>query len=322
MNTFVSAFTFDSLVWDWLIAIYLFLTGMSAGMVLISIHLKRKIIEGKASANGIIKATAILAPLGIITGLTILIFHLTKPLSFWKILVFFNPTSVMSMGVILFQVYMVILFTWIAIMFKDELAVLLQKLFKGRFDFVNPIVDKLAKFENALELLLALLAMMLAAYTGFLLSALKTYPMLNNPVLPVLFIFSSVSSGAAACLLLGIVGFEESFDSNCVKWIHGIERPVVVFELFVLLTFFTGLIFGGGQKEVAAMAAIGSGFWASWFWYGVVGAGMLMPLALNFFVPAQSRHNKVFVLLVTSLSLAGVLMLRTFILYAGQMTVV
>jgi len=322
MNTFVSAFTFDSLVWDWLIAIYLFLTGMSAGMVLISIHLKRKIIEGKASANGIIKATAILAPLGIITGLTILIFHLTKPLSFWKILVFFNPTSVMSMGVILFQVYMVILFTWIAIMFKDELAVLLQKLFKGRFDFVNPIVDKLAKFENALELLLALLAMMLAAYTGFLLSALKTYPMLNNPVLPVLFIFSSVSSGAAACLLLGIVGFKESFDSNCVKWIHGIERPVVVFELFVLLTFFTGLIFGGGQKEVAAMAAIGSGFWASWFWYGVVGAGMLMPLALNFFVPAQSRHNKVFVLLVTSLSLAGVLMLRTFILYAGQMTVV
>ncbi|KXO09015.1 NrfD protein [Moritella sp. JT01] len=322
MNTFVSAFTFDSLVWDWLIAIYLFLTGMSAGMVLISIHLKRKIIEGKASANGIIKATAILAPLGIITGLTILIFHLTKPLSFWKILVFFNPTSVMSMGVILFQVYMIVLFTWIAIMFKDELAVLLQTLFKGRFDFVNPIVDKLAKFENALELLLALLAMMLAAYTGFLLSALKTYPMLNNPVLPVLFIFSSVSSGAAACLLLGIVGFKESFDSNCVKWIHGIERPVVVFELFVLLTFFTGLIFGGGQKEVAAMAAIGSGFWASWFWYGVVGAGMLMPLALNFFVPAQSRHNKVFVLLVTSLSLAGVLMLRTFILYAGQMTVV
>ena len=322
MNTIVSAFTFDSLVWDWLIAIYLFLTGMSAGMVLISIHLKRKVIDGKASANGIIKATAVLAPLGIITGLTILIFHLTKPLSFWKILVFFNPTSVMSMGVILFQVYMVILFTWIAIMFKDELAVLLQKLFKGRFDFVNPIVDKLAKFENALELLLALLAMMLAAYTGFLLSALKTYPMLNNPVLPVLFIFSSVSSGAAACLLLGIIGFKESFDSNCVKWIHGIERPVVVFELFVLLTFFTGLIFGGGQKEVAAMAAIGSGFWASWFWYGVVGAGMLMPLALNFFVPAQSRHNKAFVLLVTSLSLAGVLMLRTFILYAGQMTVV
>jgi len=163
---------------------------------------------------------------------------------------------------------------------------------------------------------------MLAAYTGFLLSALKSYPMLNNPVLPVLFIFSSVSSGAAACLMLGVVGFKESFHSKSVKWIHSIERPVVVFELFVLLTFFTGLIFGGGQKEAAAMAAIGGGFWASWFWYGVVGTGMLMPFALNFFVPAQSRHNKVFVLLVTSLSLAGVLMLRTFILYAGQMTVV
>lgn len=322
MNTFVSAFTFDSLVWDWIIAIYLFLTGMSAGMVLIAIHLKRKVIEGKASANGIIKATAILAPLGIISGLTILIFHLTKPLAFWKILVYFNPTSVMSMGVILFQVYMIILFTWIAVMFKDELATLLQKLFKGRLAFVNPIVDKIAKFENALELFLALLAVMLAAYTGFLLSALKTYPMLNNPVLPVLFIFSSVSSGAAACLLVGIIGFKESFHSKSVQWIHSIERPVVVFELFVLLTFFTGLIFGGGQNEVAAMAAIGGGFWATWFWYGVVGAGMLVPLGLNFFVPTQAQHNKAFVLLVTSLSLIGVLMLRTFILYAGQMTVV
>jgi protein NrfD len=107
-----------------------------------------------------------------------------------------------------------------------------------------------------------------------------------------------------------------------VQWIHSIERPVVVFELFVLLTFFTGLIFGGGQNEVAAMAAIAGGFWATWFWYGVVGAGMLVPLALNFFVPTQAQHNKAFVLVVTSLSLVGVLMLRTFILYAGQMTVV
>ena len=36
--------------------------------------------------------------------------------------------------------------------------------------------------------LLLLLAVLLGAYTGFLLSALKTYPLLNNPVLPVLFL--------------------------------------------------------------------------------------------------------------------------------------
>lgn len=318
MSAWEAAFNFDSLVWDWIIAIYLFLAGMSAGAVMISIYLKRKVIEGDPAHNGIIKATAILAPFGIIAGLTILIFHLTKPLSFWKIMIFFNPTSVMSMGVILFQVYMVVLFAWIGVIFRKEIMAFL----KGKFGFIDAILLKIEQFENALEVVLAVLAIMLAAYTGFLLSALQTYPMLNNPVLPILFLFSSLSSGAAACLLFGVLGFKESSHSAPVKWIHNFERPVVVFELFVLVTFFTGLIFSGGQGEVAAWAAIGGGFWGTWFWVGVIGLGMVTPLALNAFAPKEVTHSKGFIFVVTSLSLIGVLMLRTFVLYAGQMTVV
>nr|VVV04381.1 hypothetical protein AW0309160_01765 [Aliivibrio wodanis] len=318
MSAWEAAFNFDSLVWDWIIAIYLFLAGMSAGAVMISIYLKRKVIEGDPAHNGIIKATAILAPFGIIAGLTILIFHLTKPLSFWKIMIFFNPTSVMSMGVILFQVYMVVLFAWIGVIFRKEIMAFL----KGKFGFIDAILLKIEQFENALEVVLAVLAIMLAAYTGFLLSALQTYPMLNNPVLPILFLFSSLSSGAAACLLFGVLGFKESSHSASVKWIHNFERPVVVFELFVLVTFFTGLIFSGGQGEVAAWAAIGGGFWGTWFWVGVIGLGMVTPLALNAFAPKEVTHSKGFIFVVTSLSLIGVLMLRTFVLYAGQMTVV
>ena len=317
-TTFADAFYFDSLVWDWIIAIYLFLAGMSAGAVMIAIYLKRKVIQGHPSTNGIIKATAILAPFGIIVGLLILVFHLTKPWSFWKIMIFYNPTSVMSMGVILFQVYMVVLFAWIAVIYKDELL----KLLNGRLPIVGTVMKYVTRYENAIELFLAFLAVMLAAYTGFLLSALKTFPLLNNPVLPILFLFSSLSSGAAACLMFGVVFFKESAHSASVKWVHRFERPVVVFELFVLFAFFTGLYFGGGQKEAAAMAAIGGGFWASWFWYGVIGAGMLLPLGLNAVSSEGVKHNKAFIMLVTTLSLLGVLMLRTFILYAGQMTVV
>lgn len=315
-TTFADAFYFDSLVWDWIIAVYLFLAGMSAGAVMISIYLKRKVIEGHPSLNGIIKATAILAPFGIIAGLTILIFHLTKPLSFWKIMIFYNPTSVMSMGVLLFQVYMIVLFAWIAVIFKHDL----MKLLNGRLPIVGKVVDLIERFENSLELFLGFLAVVLAAYTGFLLSALQTFPLLNNPILPILFLFSSLSSGAAACLLFGVVAFKESAHSASVKWIHKFERPVVMFELFVLVAFFTGLYFGGGQSQAAAMAAIGGGFWATWFWYGVIGAGMLVPLGLNAVSSQGVKHNKAFIMLVTTLSLVGVLMLRTFILYAGQMT--
>jgi len=322
MDTFIAAFSGEAIVWDWIIAVYLFLAGMSAGMVMIAIYLKRKIITGRAADNGIIKATAILAPFGIIAGLTILIFHLTKPLAFWKIMIYINPTSIMSMGVILFNIYMIILFTWLAMLFKDELLLILNKFVGDKLNVIGVIIDKINPFEATIELILAILAITLAAYTGFLLSALKTFPLLNNPVLPVLFLFSSLSSGAAASLMCGVLVFKQPMHCPSVKWIHKFERPVVLFELFLLLCFFSGLILGGGQKEVAAMAAIGAGFWAGWFWIGVVGLGMLLPLVLNFVTPEQTRHNSHFLFTVTGLSLLGVLMLRTFILYAGQMTLV
>lgn len=322
MSAWDTAFQSGTVVWDWIIAIYLFLAGMSAGAVMISIYLKRKVIEGDAAKNGVLKATAFLAPFGIISGLLILVFHLTKPLSFWKIMIFYNPTSVMSMGVILFQVYMAILFVWIGIIFRDQITLFLseQNWLKGRFDFVGKLIGKLEPFENVTEWVLAVLALLLAAYTGFLLSALNTFPMLNNPVLPILFLFSSLSSGAAACILFGVLVFKESPQGPSISWIHGFERPVVMFELFVLLTFFTGLIFAGGQSEQAAWNAIGSGFWASWFWYGVIGIGMVLPLLLNVITPKAIRHSGVYIFAVTCLSLAGVLMLRTFVLYAGQLT--
>lgn len=323
MNGIETAFHFDSLVWDWIIAIYLFLAGMSAGAVMIGLYLKRRVIEGDPANNGILKAVAWLAPFGIIAGLTILIFHLTKPLAFWKIMIYYNPSSVMSMGVILFQVYMAVLFVWIGVIFRHQIIQFCEgKLPGGLLDWVDGVLIKIGKMNNPVELFLGVLAILLAAYTGFLLSALKTYPMLNNPVLPILFLFSSLSSGAAACLLFGILVFKESAHSPSVRWVHGFERPVVLFELFVLVTFFTGLIFSGGQNEVAAWNAIGGGFWSNWFWFGVVLIGMLLPLTLNAVTPNEVRHNGSYIFIVTTLSLVGVLMLRTFILYAGQMTVV
>ena len=103
------AFHFPSLVWDWPIAIYLFLLGISAGATTLSVLLRRK---GAGSESGIIKATALLAPLSVILGLLILIFHLARPWTFWKLMFHYQFDSVMSMGVMLFQLYMAVLSAW------------------------------------------------------------------------------------------------------------------------------------------------------------------------------------------------------------------
>ncbi len=68
-------------------------------------------------------------------------------------------------------------------------------------------------------------------------------------------------------------------------------------------------------------AAIGSGFWAQVFWLGVVGIGML-PQLLALLAPAPLRAKNGYLVLVCSLTLVGILLLRYFVLYAGQMTVV
>ncbi|MGQ7191445.1 NrfD/PsrC family molybdoenzyme membrane anchor subunit, partial [Escherichia sp. HC-CC] len=51
-------------------------------------------------------------PGAVILGLLILVFHLTRPWTFWKLMFHYSFTSVMSMGVMLFQLYMVVLVLW------------------------------------------------------------------------------------------------------------------------------------------------------------------------------------------------------------------
>ncbi|WP_033136695.1 cytochrome c nitrite reductase subunit NrfD [Aeromonas finlandensis] len=313
-----NAFHFDSLVWDGPIAIYLFLLGISAGSATLSVLLRQR---GAGSESGIIRATAILAPLSVILGLLILIFHLARPWTFWKLMFHYQFDSVMSMGVMLFQVYMAVLFAWLAVVFRAEIEALRRHLLADKFAFIDTLIGKIALFERLIRPLLLLLAVLLGAYTGFLLSALKTYPMLNNPILPALFLVSGISSGVASTILLAVTLFKETSHSKGVSFVHRFERPIVAIEIFLLVCFFTGLYFGGGQREVAMWAAIGGGFWSQVFWFGVIGVGILLPQLLGMFSSPERQHQRGHLVLVCSLSLVGILLLRYFILYAGQMTV-
>jgi protein nrfD homolog len=63
-----------------------------------------------------------------------------------------------------------------------------------------------------------------------------------------------------------------------------------------------------------------SGFWGAVFWIGVFFIGILIPLIANMFVSDRLKFNKNFIILVSIFDLIGVLCLRYFILYAGQLT--
>ncbi|MBN3198717.1 cytochrome c nitrite reductase subunit NrfD [Pectobacterium brasiliense] len=317
-----NAFTFDTLVWDWPIAVYLLLVGISAGMVSLSMLLRHYVPSEYRGSNRIIKATAIVAPLAVILGLVILIFHLTRPLTFWYLMVFYNPTSIMSLGVMLFQVYFVVMLLWIITLYHDGWLTQLETVWHrpALAARARKLTAMIVKRAAVIENLLLVLAILLGCYTGFLLSALKSFPMLNNPVLPVLFLVSGTTSGIAVMLLASAWGRNTSGHSRSLHFIHRVETPVVYAELFLLFAFFIGLLLGGEQKVVAAQTAL-SGFWGGVFWIGIIGIGIVIPFIANQVRKPSAHPGKGQLITLATMSLFGVFLLRLFVLYAGQMTV-
>ena len=313
-------FQTPNLVWDSTIAIYLFLLGISSGAVQLAIAYRNSFKIEKPSENWMIRSAAILGTIPTLIGLTLLVFHLTKPWTFWKLMFNYNGTSVMSMGVMLFQAYMAVLVVWIAIMFKDWLAVLINRCLP-MFKFILPWIDFAeSKLLKAIEFVLFTLAAVLGAYTGFLLSALISYPMLNNPVLPALFLASGTSSGIAATFLMILIVGKLSGDSKEIHFIHKFEVPILVTELGLLVAFFVGLHFGGADKQLALHNAL-TGTWGMVFWVGVFLIGILIPLIANLFGSHTVKYSPKFIILVSIFDLIGVFCLRFFILYAGQLTI-
>lgn len=318
----LNAFHFDTLVWDWPIAIYLLLVGISAGMITLTMLLKYYVPAEYSSKNPIVIATAVVAPLSVMVGLIILIFHLTRPMTFWYLMVFYNPGSIMSLGVMLFQVYFVFIILWLVSLYRDELLTLVGKFNNGGLlslvRNLSAIIQKrISWFENTL----LVLAILLGCYTGFLLSALKSFPMLNNPVLPVLFLASGTTSGIAVALLAGALNRRFIAEhQDTLHFIHRIENPVVFAEIFLLFAFFVGLLLGGGQKTLSAHNAL-TGFWGGVFWIGVIGVGIAVPLIAGFLKRHDSAPSRKQIAFMAGLSLLGVFLLRMFVLYAGQMTV-
>lgn len=307
-------FQTPNLVWDSSIAIYLFLLGIASGSSLLALIYKYTRKLEKPSENWIIRAAAVLSPASVIIGLLLLIFHLARPWTFWFLMFNYQFDSVMSMGVAMFQIYMALAFLWIAVIFRDEIAHFIQAKIPA-LGFVVSIIDIAKKFTAVIEILFFIFNILLGVYTGFLLSDLISYPMLNNAVLPYLFLASGTGSGIAAIMVAVLIFGKLSTHSDEVKFLHKAELPTAICEAVLLFAFFALLYSVGDDSALSADNAL-SGYWGKMFWIGVVGLGLIIPQILG-----RITHSKAGLLAVSVSVLIGVLCLRYFILYAGQLTI-
>ena len=272
----------ENVAWPWPIAVYLFLAGISGGAFAAAALVR--IFRKQTQITPLFQAASFIALVTILLGMICLVFDLTKPLDFWKILIFYNPTSVMSVGVMALLVFIPTMFLVTLVSFYEFEPV--KRLVDG-IPCGAALLSVLRKILPVLTWIGLVFALTVCAYTGFLISALVRFPLINTAVLPALFVASGLSAGIA-CNQLGAVLLGESHESHDVHVLHVAEWPVMVAEALCIFMIAFALMTGIESAQMAAKAFV-DGFWATEFWVGVVGVGFVGTL--------QCRRHDVLALL-------------------------
>lgn len=290
--------------WGWEIAVYLFLGGFTAGvLVLCGQALWRG--QRNPGAPGFALASSGLPAIGlgaISLGMLALLLDLAHRPFVWRLYVTFQPRSPMSWGAwILLLVYPVLLAgvlldppRWL-----ETRAPRVTRWFRAIADR-EPRRRRIGAVSVATGLALGI-------YTGILLSSLGARPLWSSALLGPLFLVSGVSTSAA-------VAHGLSPDRDERDRLLRLDNLLIGAELGLIALFLIGLVSSTEAHRVAAQLVLGGPYTAV-FWVGVVGLGLVVPLVLQTLAAARRvAHTPVTAILV----LAGGLTLRFVIVLAGQ----
>ncbi|WP_314978644.1 NrfD/PsrC family molybdoenzyme membrane anchor subunit [Campylobacter rectus] len=316
-NMWGSVAQYNEIYWPWPIAVYLFLAGLSAGAMMVALLVKWNYHKKQDDSiwDAMVKAGAIVAPITICVGLALLVLDLGKPLSFYWILLKYNFGSVMSIGVALLLLYTPFAFLFAIIIFEEEIE---KYGFLALLRPISRLIRSFAPLSKTIETLLFILAIGVGVYTGFLLSAITKLPLWNTPILPILFLTSGFSSGIAANILVGLCCFKHLIHEENVKYLLVLDLRAVLFEIPLIAVLFLGLYFEGGASALAAKQALTTGQYALIFWLGVVGLGLLTPIAIALTALKNHAYRVGYIVANSLVVICGVVMLRYYIVYAGQ----
>ena len=316
-NMWGSVAQYNEIYWPWPIAVYLFLAGLSAGAMMVALLVKWNYHKKQDDSiwDAMVKAGAIVAPITICVGLALLVLDLGKPLSFYWILLKYNFGSVMSIGVALLLLYTPFAFLFAIIIFEEEIE---KYGFLALLRPISRLIRSFAPLSKTIETLLFVLAIGVGVYTGFLLSAITKLPLWNTPILPILVLTSGFSSGIAANILVGLCCFKHLIHEENVKYLLVLDLRAVLFEIPLIAVLFLGLYFEGGASALAAKQALTTGQYALIFWLGVVGLGLLTPIAIALTALKNHAYRVGYIVANSLVVICGVVMLRYYIVYAGQ----
>jgi len=276
--------------WGWPIASYLFLGGLGGGMIVLAGLADLAFGRGEPFS-----LSSLIAGVAIAIGSGLLIFELGRPSQFWRVLS--RQKAIMTAGAWMLSLTIVTSFAYFS--------------FWPDFSPWRELVG-LRHLVAGINIVLGL---GVCIYTGILLGSLRARAFWNTPILPVLFLVSGLSSGAAAQALLagawpsrgGAADVEAAHAA-----LRSLDLTLIVFELMVLFLYVVMMRLASGKVAARIAATWLAGRNCFTFWGGLVILGLVAP-ALLYLVPSAAA-----LLAAPVLILIGGLILRFLVVFSDE----
>lgn len=249
--------------WTWWIVFYFFIGGIAGGSFLIASLLY---LFGRLNDRPLVRLGYYVAFIGAVISGILLVLDLHRPLRFWHMLIESNtgnlmfkswtPMSVGSWGLLLFGLF-------------ATLAALSAAREEERMRWGPAFVVR-SGFRMFVAIVGGILGFFLAGYTGVLLSVTNRPVWADSPMLGALFLISAASTAAATLILLA--RRRDIGDAVSLGKLAEFDKWALVLELIAIVVF---LITLGAVAEVFLSA------WGVLLVLGVIGAGILLPLAMG-----------------------------------------
>ncbi|MDH4257950.1 MAG: polysulfide reductase NrfD [Candidatus Aminicenantes bacterium] len=221
------------------IAMYFYLTGLSAGSFILSTLAYG---FGMNQYKPLGRVGVILATLLLVIAPFFLLIHIGMPLRAWHLFVYLNWSSPITWGSFLLILYPINCIIYGYFMFKEKM-----------------------KPTRIFGLIGIPLAIAVHGYTGFILAFGKARALWNTALMPILFLASAIVSGIALMILVVILkdrffSKEKRIDRDLIMNLGKLLAWMIVFDLFLVGSDLLVLLISHSDAQAAAYLILGGKF--------------------------------------------------------------
>jgi Ni/Fe-hydrogenase subunit HybB-like protein len=276
-----------------LIAIYFYLTGLSAGSFVLS---TLAYVFGVDKYKPIGKIGVILAALFLILAPVALLVHVGQPLKAWHLFVHLNVTSPITWGSFLLTLYPIncVIYGWF--------------MFKGN--------HKMTRLFGTIGIPLAVFV---HGYTGFILALGKARALWNTALMPFLFLVSAMVSGIALMIIISLIkdrffSKEKKVNRELIFGLGNLLAAMILIDLFLVLSDVLVLLVSHTEAQEAAHLLLKGKFSLLFIWVENI-MGKVLPVILLLF---PRLRNLTTVTIASIMVIVGIFIMRYVVVLGGE----